>query len=99
MCSRLARVSLAQIEYFVAVAEEGHLTRAAHRLHVSQPPLTRQIQKLEDELGAPLFLRTPRGMELLPAGSEFLTHARRILDAVESARGAVKTPLDRAARG
>lgn len=84
------RVSFTQIEYFVAVAEEGHLTRAAHRLHVSQPPLTRQIKSLEEELGAQLFLRTPRGMELLPAGERFLSHARRILEEVGRAREATR---------
>lgn len=79
-------MSLAQLEYFVAVAEEGHVGRAAARLHVSQPPLSRQIQKLEDELGVALFERTPRGMLLLPSGERFLVHARRVLAAVDAAR-------------
>jgi DNA-binding transcriptional LysR family regulator len=83
-------VSLAQLHYFVAVAEEGHLGRAARRLHLSQPPLTRQIHNLEHELGAPLFLRMPRGMRLLPAGEAFLERARRILSEVEEAREAVR---------
>jgi len=82
-------MSLAQIRYFVAVAEEGHVGRAAMRLHVAQPPLSRQIRNLEDELGAPLFERTPRGMQLLPSGKVFLSHARGILDAVDAARSAV----------
>lgn len=83
-------MSLAQLRYFVAVAEEGHIGRAALRLHVSQPPLTRQIRNLEDELGTPLFERTSRGMKLLPAGSVFLRHARRVLDEVEAAVDAVR---------
>ncbi len=83
-------VSLAQIEYFVAIAEEGHMGRAAQRLHVSQPPLSRQLRALEDELGAPLFTRTPRGMHLLPAGEAFLAEAQRILGAVAAARRAVE---------
>lgn len=78
-------MSLSQLEYFVAVAEEGHVGRAAARLHISQPPLSRQLQKLEDELGAPLFERTPRGMRLLPTGERFLVHARRVLDAADEA--------------
>lgn len=84
-------MSLEQIRYFVGVAEEGHVGRAARRLHVSQPPLSRQIRSLEDELGTPLFERTTRGMRLLPAGETFLAHARRIIAAVDDARDAVKS--------
>jgi hypothetical protein len=73
-------VSLLQLESFIAVAEEENLSRAARRLCVSQPPLTRRIQSLEDELGVPLFRRTARGMSLMPAGQSLLPHARQILD-------------------
>lgn len=83
-------MSLAQLEYFVAVAEEGHVGRAALRLRVAQPAVSRQIRKLEDELRAPLFTRTPRGMRLSDAGAIFLRHAREILGGVESARTAVR---------
>lgn len=83
-------MSLAQIRYFIAVAEEGNVGRAARRLRVSQPPLTRQIRSLEEELGARLFSRSSRGVALLPAGDAFLTHARRILAEVDAAVASVR---------
>lgn len=79
-------MSLAQLTYFVAVAEEQHLTRAASRLNMSQPPLTRQIRDLESELGVALFQRTRSGMALLPAGEALLARARQILELVERTR-------------
>jgi DNA-binding transcriptional LysR family regulator len=78
-------VSLSQIRYFVAVAEEGNMGRAARRMHVAQPPLSRHIRALELEIGVRLFERTSRGMTLLPAGRVLLDHARGILAAVERA--------------
>ncbi|XXF76947.1 LysR family transcriptional regulator [Myxococcaceae bacterium GXIMD 01537] len=84
-------MSLTQIESFVAVAEEGHVGRAARRMHLTQPPLSRHILALEDTLGTQLFERTPRGMRLLPAGEAFLQHARRILAEVDAARLTVRT--------
>ena len=82
-------MSFAQIETFVTVAETGNMTRASERLRIAQPALSRQIRSLEEELGAPLFARTPRGMRLLPDGVRFLEHARRILAEIDAARGVV----------
>lgn len=78
-------MDLRQLRYFVAVAEEANIGRAAARLHISQPPLTRQIQQLEADLGVVLFTRTPKGMELTPAGELFLEEARNIQSLVEQA--------------
>lgn len=83
-------MSLTQLESFVAVAEEAHVGRAAERLHVTQPPLTRRIRSLEQELGVELFERTSRGMQLLPPGEVLLGHARDILRRVEAARAALE---------
>ena len=79
-------MSLEQIQTFVAIVEEGAVIRAARRLHISQPPLSRRLADLESELGAVLFERTGRGMRLTPAGERFLPHARHILSAVQAAR-------------
>jgi DNA-binding transcriptional LysR family regulator len=97
----LPSVSLAQIEYFVAVAEEGQVGRAARKLHVAQPAVSRQIRKLEKELRVPLLLRTSRGMRLPEPGAVFLGHARQTLGGIEAARGAVlrATTLDEPDRG
>lgn len=72
-------MEIRQLRYFVAVAEAGGFGAAADRLHVSQPPLTRQIQALGRDIGAKLFDRTTRGVELTAAGGVFLDDARQLL--------------------
>ena len=79
-------MELRHLRYFVGVAEEQHFGRAAERLHVAQPGLSRQIQDLEREMGFLLFDRLPRGVRLNEAGKAFLGDARRILQDVEEAR-------------
>lgn len=74
-----------RLHYFVVTAEEESVARAARRLHVAQPALSRQLAALEREIGTPLFERHARGVRLLPAGEAFLTHARRLL--AEADRG------------
>src|SRR5882757_6421890 len=78
------------LRYFVAVAEELHFTRAAERLFVSQPALSKQVRALERQLGAPLFLRDRQGVSLTPAGAALLPHARRVLETWDQAWEAVE---------
>jgi len=78
-------MELRQIRYFLALAEELNFSRAARRLHITQPPLTRQIRQLEEHLGTPLFLRTSRRVELTAAGRTFLGEARGVLAVAERA--------------
>ncbi|MDX3657485.1 LysR family transcriptional regulator [Streptomyces sp. ID05-26A] len=82
-------MELRQLEHFLAVAEESHFTRAARRLHVAQSGLSASIRALEVELGAPLFLRTTRQVELTQAGRALLPEARRALNVISSAKDAV----------
>jgi DNA-binding transcriptional LysR family regulator len=72
-------MELRHVRYFVTVAEHLSFARAARALHISQPPLSRQIRALEDELGTPLLTRTKRAVALTPAGAALLPEARRLL--------------------
>lgn len=72
-------MELRHLRYFVAVAEEQNVTRAAAKLHVSQPPLSRQIRNLEDELGVALFEHGAKSLRLTGAGKVFLNEARAVL--------------------
>ncbi len=83
-------MELRHLRYFVAVAEEENVTRAAARLHVSQPPLSRQIRDLEADLGVSLFERTPRSVRLTEAGKVFYREAQSVLQRAEEAVAAVK---------
>jgi DNA-binding transcriptional LysR family regulator len=79
-------LDLRKLRYFVAVAEELHFGRAAERLYVAQPVLSRQVRKLEQELGTDLLLRTSRSVVLTPVGLRLLDEARSLLAAAEMTR-------------
>src|SRR5262252_3974741 len=84
-------MELRHLKYFVAVAEEQNVTRASARLHISQPPLSRQIRDLEEELGVALFERTPKALRLTAAGRVFLNEAQAVLRRAEQAVETVKS--------
>jgi LysR family hydrogen peroxide-inducible transcriptional activator len=87
-------MELHQLRYFCAVAEAGSFSRAAEQSHVSQPSLSQQIMKLEDELGARLFDRLGRSVRLTETGQTFLPRARAVLRELEAARGDVVEQKD-----
>jgi DNA-binding transcriptional LysR family regulator len=72
-------MELRHLRYFIVVAEQLHFSRAAEILHIAQPPLSQQIQSLENELGVPLLIRTKRSVQLTPAGQAFLVEARKVI--------------------
>jgi DNA-binding transcriptional LysR family regulator len=84
-------IELRHLRYFLAVAEERHFTRAAARLHISQPPLSVQIRQLEQRLGAPLFVRSGGPVTLTAAGEALLDPAYAALAAIDVGVEAVRS--------
>src|SRR5260370_32624050 len=78
-------MELRHLRYFIAVAEKENMTRAAAQLHVSQPPLSRQIRDLEDELGVALFDHGAKAVRLTEAGKVFLAEARAVVERANEA--------------
>src|SRR5262245_29064900 len=85
----LRQIELRHLRYFLAVAEAAHFTQAAKALHVSQPTLSQQVQRLEEQLGVPLFDRVARGARLTAAGELLLPHARRVMRELADAQAAL----------
>jgi DNA-binding transcriptional LysR family regulator len=87
-------MNLRQLQYFVTVVDEGNFTRAAQRLYVAQPSLSKQLAALEAELGGPLIERLTRGIRLTPSGKAFLPEARAATLSAERARRAARMSHD-----
>lgn len=90
-------MNFTRLRYFVATAEEENVVRAARRLHVAQPALSRQLRALEREVGTPLLERHARGVRLLPAGVAYLEYARKLLTDAAAAAEAARSAADRSA--
>jgi DNA-binding transcriptional LysR family regulator len=87
-------MNLRQLQYLIAIADEGSFTRAAERLLVAQPSLSQQIKRLEQELGGPLLERLPTGVRLTAAGKAFLPEARAAVTHAERARRDARSALE-----
>ena len=85
--------TIRQMSYWLAVVDEGSFTRAAARMHISQPSLSQQVRALEEELGGDLLERLPRSVRLTPAGKAFLPHARTAINSTERAVRAAREAL------
>ncbi|MGN8005992.1 LysR family transcriptional regulator [Acidovorax sp. 22279] len=88
-------IELRHLRYFVAVAEELNFRKAAERIHIDQSPLSRTVRDLEDRWGVTLFIRTPRKLQLTPAGVKLLNHARKLLVRLERTKRVVRATDDR----
>ncbi len=87
-------MNLRDLDYILAVAETGHFGAAAKRCHVSQPTLSMQVRKLEEELGLVLFERGPRGATPTPGGRDVLAQARHVVDALARLKEAARASID-----
>ncbi|WP_207100594.1 hydrogen peroxide-inducible genes activator [Paracoccus shandongensis] len=85
-------ITLRQLRYFLALAQQGHFTRAAEVMHVTQPALSMQIRALEDEVGSQLVERTPSGVMLTPQGRAFEAHARQVMAAMAGLEQGMRLP-------
>ena len=85
-----ARMEIRHLRYFVAVAEEQHFSRAAHRVGIEQSPLSRAIRALERDIGVNLLERSTKGSKMTPAGQIMLHHARSIIEFADGARREIR---------